>query len=280
MWKNLREQYESTEIPGELAGRVETAIKKGRRRRRMRRSRWLTSTLAACAVLVLLVNVSPVFASAVYDIPVLGQLCRLVTFQDYQEESDTYIADVRIPHVDTSALTGDTAWADAVNETITNTIQAEVDASMQRAQEYYDAYVETGGDPASFIPVSIHVDYEVKHADEEILSFVIHKTETLASAYQRNYYYNIDLATGEELTLEMLLGSGWEENAAEQVERQLQELPEDQQGMLFLEYIDLVDVVSSDAGFYFDEAGTVVLVFPEYSLGAGALGILEFPLDK
>ena len=280
MWKNLREQYESTEIPGELAGRVETAIKKGRRRRRMRRSRWLTSTLAACAVLVLLVNVSPVFASAVYDIPVLGQLCRLVTFQDYQEESDTYIADVRIPHVDTSSLTGDTAWADAVNETITNTIQAEVDASMQRAQEYYDAYVETGGDPASFIPVSIHVDYEVKHADEEILSFVIHKTETLASAYQRNYYYNIDLATGEELTLEMLLGSGWEENAAEQVERQLQELPEDQQGMLFLEYIDLVDVVSSDAGFYIDEEGAVVLVFPEYSLGAGALGILEFPLDK
>ena len=278
-WEELRKQYESVQPPPELADRVEAAMKTGGRRRRGRRvSRWASTALAACAVLVVLVNASPVFANAVYDIPVLGQLCRLVTFQDYREEGDTFIADVRIPRVDAGSLAGDADWVEAVNRTITDTIQAEVAASMDRAEEYYKAYVETGGDPEAFIPVAIHVDYEVMHAGEELLSFVIYKTETLASAYQQNYYYNIDLATGETLTLERLLGPGWEKAAAEQVERQLLELPEEQQEMLFLDYIDLADAAESDAGFYLNGEGQVVLVFPEYSLGAGALGTLEFPL--
>ena len=51
-----------------------------------------------------------------------------------------------------------------------------------------------------------------------------------------------------------------------------------QQEMLFLDYIDLADAAESDAGFYLNGEGQVVLVFPEYSLGAGALGTLEFPL--
>ena len=279
MLKKLKEIYEQTEIPEALDGKVDEAIRRARKKRRtVRISGWASSALAACLLLVVLVNVSPVLANAMYEIPVLGDLCRMFTFQEYQQQTDSFIADVRIPNVDTSTLPGDTSWAEEINETITRTIDREVEASMDRAQEYYDAYVETGGVPEEFMPVLIQVDYAVKNSTGDLLSFVIYKFETLASCYQQDYYYNIDLRTGKTLTLEDFLGEDWAEIVSSQVAEQLQQLPEDQKQLLFLDYVDLKEVVRDDIGFYINEDGNVVVVFPKYTLGAGALGLMEFEI--
>ena len=281
MLKQLKEMYEQTEIPEALDGKVDEAIRRARKKRRtVRISGWASSALAACLLLVVMVNVSPVLANAMYEIPVLGELCRMFTFQEYQQETDSFVADVRIPNVDTSSLPGDTSWAEEINETITRTIDQEVEASMERAQEYYKAYVETGGVPEEFMPVLIQVDYEVKNSTGDLLSFMIYKYETLASSYQQNYYYNIDLRTGKTLTLEDFLGEDWVEIVSSQVEEQLQQLPEDQKQMLFLDYVDLKEVVRDDIGFYINEDGNVVVVFPKYTIGAGALGLMEFEIIK
>ena len=57
---------------------------------------------------------------------------------------------------------------------------------------------------------------------QEYLSFVITKTETLASAYFQQYFYNLDLETGKELTLRDLLGPDYTAIAAAAVEQQLE----------------------------------------------------------
>ena len=281
MLKKLKELYEQTEIPEVLDGKVDEAIRRARKRRRtVRISGWASSALAACLLLVVLVNVSPVLANAMYEIPVLGDLCRMFTFQEYQQQTDSFIADVRIPNVDTSTLPGDTSWAEEINETITRTIDREVEASMDRAQEYYDAYVKTGGVPEEFMPVLIQVDYAVKNSTGDLLSFVVYKFETLASCYQQDYYYNIDLRTGKTLTMADFLGENWVEIVSAQVSEQLQQLPEDQKQMLFLDYVDLEKVVRDDVGFYINEGGNVVAVFPKYTIGAGAMGLMEFEITK
>ena len=271
MLDKLRKLYQETPIPAELDQVVDRAVRKGRRRRRWS---YLATPLAAAAAFILVLNTSATFAFALYDIPVLGDLCRMVTFREYREETDTFVADVRIPAVDVSDLPGDTSWADEMNETITQTMEAEVQESMDRAQEYFDAYVATGGDPEAFIPTLIQVDYEVKHSDDSILSFVVYKLDTIANGYQRAYYYNVDLRTGENLTLEDFLGEDWVDLVTDAVERQLEELPEEKRQMLF-EGIDVREVVSEGVGFYLGE-DQVVVVFEEYTLGAGALGMLEF----
>ena len=281
MLKKLKEIYEQTEIPEALDGKVDEAIRRARKKRRtVRISGWASSALAACLLLVVLVNVSPVLANAMYEIPVLGDLCRMFTFQEYQQQTDSFIADVRIPNVDTSTLPGDTSWAEEINETITRTIDREVEASMDRAQEYYDAYVKTGGVPEEFMPVLIQVDYAVKNSTGDLLSFVVYKFETLASCYQQDYYYNIDLRTGKTLTMADFLGENWVEIVSAQVSEQLQQLPEDQKQMLFLDYVDLEKVVRDDVGFYINEGGNVVVVFPKYTIGAGAMGLMEFEIIK
>lgn len=235
--------------------------------------------LAACAAFVLLLNVNATFAYAVYEIPVLGDLGRIFTFREFQEETDTFIADVKIPNVDLSDLEGDTSWMEAINETITTTMEQSVEESIARAEDYYKAYVETGGDPNDFFQMRIDVDYDVKYSSQNILSFVIYKCETLASGYQENYYYNIDLKTGEEITLEDILGRDWAEIVTEQVEQQLEQFPEEDKAMLFTDYLNVRDVVEKGVGFYLNESGTPVVVFEKYALGAGALGLLEFPIE-
>ena len=280
----LREEYERIPIPEGLDSAVDAAIQKGRRNHRRRVWTGFLTPLAACAAFVLMLNVNAAFAYAVYDIPVLGDLGRVFTFREYREETNTFIADVKIPNVDASDLEGNAAWADAINETITETMEASVAESVDRAEAYYMAYVETGGDPEEFHQMLIDVGYELKYSSENILSFMIYKCETLATGYQENYYYNIDLRTGEEITLEEILGPHWADIVTEQVEAQLEQFPEEDKGMLFTNYLEVRDVVENrqgsyyHIGFYLDSQGAPVVVFPKYTLGAGALGLLEFPI--
>ena len=279
-----RDVYENIPVPEELDSAVDAAIQKGRRRSRRRVRTGFLAPLAACAAFVLMLNVNAAFAYAVYDIPVLGDLGRVFTFREYREETDTFIADVKIPNVEVSDLEGNAAWADAINETITDTMERSVAESVERAEEYYKAYVETGGDPEEFHQMLIDVGYELKYSSENILSFMIYKCETLATGYQENYYYNIDLKTGEEITLEDVLGPDWADIVTEQVEAQLARFPEDQKAMLFTDYLNVRDLVENkegsyyQMGFYLSGEGAPVVVFPKYTLGAGALGLLEFPI--
>ena len=276
-WKTW---YNNIPVPTQLDAVVDEAIAKGKKRARLRRFRaGILTPLAACAIFVLMLNINVTFAYAVYDIPVLGDLGKIFTFREYQEESNTFIADVRIPNVDVAGLTGENNWTEEINKTITETMESSVAASMKRAEEYYAAYVSTGGDPEEFHQMLIDVDYEVKYTSDHILSFIIYKMETLASGYQENYYYNIDLQTGETITLEDLLGSDYVEIIAAQVEEQLENLPEEDKGMLFTDVVDIRDVVAEDAGFYLNANGEIVVVFPKYSIGAGALGLMEFPIS-
>ena len=88
----------------------------------------------------------------------------------------------------------------------------------------------------------------------------------------------------EEITLEDVLGPDWAAIVTEQVEDQLDQFPEEDKGMLFTDCLDIRDVVENregsyyQIGFYLNEAGNPVVVFPKYTLGAGALGLLEFPI--
>ena len=81
-----------------------------------------------------------------------------------------------------------------------------VEEARQRAREYKQAFLETGGREEDFLPTEIFVDYTPATATTATVSFVIEKAETAASYYAEQYFYNIDLESGPELTLRDMLG--------------------------------------------------------------------------
>lgn len=279
MKEELKALYTDVPAPAGLSAAVERGLAEGMRRRSPHRRaaraarRGAAALTAACAVFVLLLNTVPTFAAAMYELPVLGGLCRVLTVADYHETHAASEVDVALPAIE--AGEGAAPWAQEVNALIRETVEAEVAESERRAEEYYEAYIATGGDPDGFIPVRVSAGYEVYYSGGDYLSFAVIKTESGASVYSSFHYYNYDVRTGAELSLEDLLGPGWPERCAAAVERGLAALPEESRVMLWTD-VDIAAAVRDSADFYLDETGQVVLVFDKYALGAGALGRLEF----
>ena len=79
--ERAKARYHQQEVPEELSLTVRAAIREGNQRRKRRQTlrRSLATALASCACFVLLVNGSPSFAQAVYEVPVLGSLAKIFT---------------------------------------------------------------------------------------------------------------------------------------------------------------------------------------------------------
>lgn len=276
MRDELRDIYMQTELPEELPGVVEAALRRGERRAKAKRRTWrIVSPLAAAfAVFTLVLNTVPTFASAMYEVPVLGDVCRVLTVRSYHYEDETKNVDIEIPAIDVEL--GDADWAESVNRLIEATIEYEVAQSEQRAEEYYNAFISTGGTPEDYHAIGIEVDYEVYYASEDVLSFAVIKTETLASAYETFHYYNYDLRTGQELTAEDLAGQAWREKA----KAALTELMTDPaEGAVYWELDDeALDAAIDGAQLRLSSTGEPVLVFQKYSIGPGSMGRPEITL--
>ena len=280
-WSGARARYEAAPVPEELNFAVAAAVRAGGRERKHRRvvRRSLATLASCCACFVLLVNVSPVFARAVYEMPVLGSLARVVTVTQYAVEDKDHLIDVRLPALEN---TGNTDLEQRINLEIQTRINGVLAEAEERARQTREAYMATGGVEEDFIPIIISVDYEIKCQNERCLSFILTKTETIASAYTEIYCYNIDLETGKELTLQDVLGPGYREiaNAAvrTEIDRQIRE-----EGAGYFDGTDGVEgfqSVTDGQLFYINEGGNPVVLFEKYEIAPGYMGTQEFEIAR
>ena len=274
-WERARTRYGQTDVPEELSFAVASAIRAGERRRRARRGlrRGLTGGLAACACFVLLVNANPTFARAVSDVPVLGGLARVFTVSEYTIDEREQLIDVRMPALE---LPESTDLEQRINTEIRTRIEQVLQEAENRARSVRDAYVETGGDAAEFIPVIIDVDYEIKCQNGQYLSFILTETETRASAYTELYTYNIDLQAGREITLRDVLGPDYMALANAAVEEGIAaRLAADPEASFFRGENGFTSI-DEDQAFYLNEAGNPVVIFEKYAIAPGYMGQPEF----
>lgn len=280
-WSGARARYEAAPVPEELNFAVAAAVRAGGRERKRRRvvRRSLATLASCCACFVLLVNVSPVFARAVYEMPVLGSLARVVTVTQYAIEDKNHLIDVRLPALEN---TGNTDLEQRINLEIQTRINGVLAEAEDRARQTREAYMATGGAEEDFIPIIISVDYEIKCQNERCLSFILTKTETIASAYTEIYCYNIDLETGKELTLQDVLGPGYREiaNAAvrTEIDRRIRE-----EGAGYFDGTDGVvgfQSVTDGQLFYINGAGNPVVLFEKYEIAPGYMGTQEFEIAR
>jgi hypothetical protein len=212
-----------------------------------------------------------------FNIPVIGEICRLFTFSEYSKIDDIKKIEVKIPNIE---FTGNTELEHRINLEIARIINDEADEAAARAEEYYDAYISTGGKPGEYRPIKIKIDYELKYSDEKIVSFMIYKSETLANAYQTSHYYNIDLESGRNLTLKDIFGNGYKQTVTDRILHEVGKLDEEKKFYLF-DDINIADLIDENRKFYIAPDGrSVVVVFEKYEIAAGAAGQLEFTVGR
>lgn len=274
-----KSKYDEIEIPQELSSVVYDAIETGLKSKPKKYNIINRVGLIAAgliAIFIIPLNLNQAYAETLSQIPIIGDLSKLFTFREYQFEDEIQYVDVKIPQFSNE---GKTDLEKRVNEEIVKTINEEVENSKQRAKEYYDAFIETGGKPEEFMKREIEVNYEIKCVSDKYVSFIINKWETWANAYCQQYFYNLDIETGRELTLKDLLGNDYKEIIMKSINNTIANWNEEQKFYLFDE-VNIEDLINENTKFYLNDQKQVVIVFGKYEIAAGAAGIIEFPITN
>ena len=278
--KKAQEVYKSIKIPSKLESCVKEAISnKTKKYYSFRGLKYAMSTVACTFVaFIFFVNVNPSFAQQMYDIPVIGDIAKVFTVKEYHENDDLKLINAKIPAIQN---TGNTDLEQRINYEIMTKMNDVLKEAEDRAAEYKDAVIATGGEEKDYVPVNIQVDYEIKYSVDDIISFVIYKSETLASAYTETFFYNIDIETGKNLNLKDLLGENYKDIVNEAIYNEIEERSKDSDNSYFTAdeggFAGLTDEFQD---FYINQDGKIVIVFPKYAIAPGYMGVQEFEIDE
>ena len=268
--------YESIKIPENLEYKVNNALRTNKSRFYI--NKVVTVCSSVCLLFILLLNVNPSFANAVNGIPVIGKITSIFTIREYFKEDDTEIINVKEPAI----ITNNKDVEEKINNIIANKIkdlEKESELSVDEIKKEID-YTDRKG--SIYPKVNVRIDYEIKYNQNNILSFVLIKEEGINTTSKDLYTYNFNLETGNEITLEELLGKNYEEIINKEIKNQIAEREAKDKNQLFFNKNDNIDNyfkgISKNQNFYINENENPVVVFNKYEIAPGYMGIQEFEI--
>ncbi len=283
-FEQAKKNWHDTPVPDELPERVAEGIRRGmaayRKRKWGRIIRRSAGAVAACFVVTAgVLNLMPTVAAAAADVPVLGGLFRVMTFVQYNASEAGINYSVSVPNLETE---GESALAEQVNAIIQEKTGSHLEKARQDWEEYKEAFFATGGTEEEWggREMEAVVDYEIKSQTGTRVSFAVTFAEGWVSSMEERYYYNLDIAEGRDITLEDLLGKDWVKKCNDAINAGIADRTGPDGFSYFFSPEDGgFTTVDEDTSFYIRADGVPVVVFPRYSIAAGAAGFPEFPID-
>lgn len=284
--EDIKEEYKELEMSKEQLAAMQQSISNAKREKHNRNkkhmARNITAAAAAIAVFVALPNTSADVAYAMSNIPVIGKLVEVVTFREYQYEDEHHSADITVPELTTSQNVGakdedlhaknenikrTTDEMNAEIRAITDEIVAEFEADLKQQEGYQEVLVE----------------HEILATAEDYFTLKLICYQGTGSGVQWNYFYTIDLATGERLALADLFAEGADyitpisENIKEQMRAQM---TADENVSYWLEDEEMAEwnfeAITDETSFYVNADGNVVISFNEGDVAPMYMGCVEF----
>lgn len=289
----MKTDYEKMEMTDEQVERMKERMMEARKDKRKNKKnhvvRNIAAAAAAIAVFVALPNTSASVAYAMNNIPVLGKLVEVVTFRDYKYENERHNADVTVPE-----LVADTELLQAGSEQTAGTESAAAQENLQKTTDEINAEIQK-------ITDEIVAEFEENAKDQEGYQDVIVKSEVLnttgnyftlklicyqgsGSGAEWDYFYTIDLTTGERLALKDLFveGADYITPISENIKEQMRaEMEADEQVCYWLEgEIEEWNfkAITDETSFYVNENGNIVISFDEYEVAPGYMGVVSFEI--
>lgn len=285
--ESLKEQYLSREMPDVQFAKLQAAMDKAKaenRRERVRKQivRYTATAAALVAAFVILPNTSATVAHAMGQIPIIGELVKVVTFRDYRYEDERHRADITVPELVAEPQESQPIQDVQVQENLAKTTE-EINAEIKQiTDELINHFTKYVNDEMGYQDVL--VKSEVLATTEDYFTLKVLCYQGAGSGYQWNYYYTIDLQTGERLQLKDIFVEGADyitpisENIKEQMRAQM---AADEMVHYWLE--DEIEewnfkAITEEVSFYLNEEGNVVIGFDEGEVAPMYMGALEFTI--
>lgn len=272
--KNKAEE-EQIEIPDSVKAHIEqTLADLPEKKPVIKQIRILPRIVAAAAcfifiTLFLLPNVSVVYAQALEQIPIIGDIVRVVTIRNYFYSDDKHEMDIDVPQIE-----DDNDAAEQINQDINQMTETLV-------QEFYEE-VEFIGDEGHS---SLYLDYEIVTNSNTwfTLKIMVHKVAGSGTVYYK--FYHINKKTNEIVKLgDLAKDNSFYDVVVQEIKRQMKiQMENDSSVVYWLEDSiigqDFVSV-SETHNFYWNSNGDLVIIFDEYEVAPGAMGTPEFVIEK
>lgn len=230
-------------------------------------------TVAALFVfvtLILLPNISMTYVNALQDVPLIGDIVRVVTFRKYSYSDGHHEMDITVPKIET----GENEIADYINKDVS-------ELTTILVNQFYEEIEINGNNGYG----SIQVDYNAITNTNRWFTLKISVLETAASSNTYYKFYHIDKKQGKIVELKDLFsGDEYSKILVDEIKRQMKKQMENDESVRY--WINDNEVgedpitVSPDHNFYINSRGDLVIVFDKYEVGSGSMGTPEFIIEK
>lgn len=243
---------------------------------------------AAIALFIAVPNISMQAAETLGDLPIIGRLVEAVTFRDYKVDEERQYADVEVPEVVINESNAGDALAKEevdpeVSEKLTKSaeeINAEIEAITEPFIETFEANMEAEGYQ------NIVIKHETIHSTDRYFTLKLICYQAAGSGAEWNYYYTIDLSTGERLELKDLFvdGADYITPISESIKTQMEEqMAADENVCYWLDDPEIPDEwkfskITDETAFYVNDNGQLVISFNEGDVAPMYMGVVTFEI--
>lgn len=265
-WKN---EYERISIPPLLNETVNEAVllhHKKRSRKKVAKMFFL-SAAAIVFSFVGVVNASPSMAKAmVRELPILRDIIKVVTFYSIHFESDNekYAVHMSTPHIE-----------GLENEKLSNFLNEKYILENKQLYDQFMKEIDEIRRSSTQVNRSLDMGYEIKTDDDGILSIARYVTEVAASASTKMRFDTVDKRREILITLPSLFKNDEYVNVISRYikKKMMVDMKEDENKVYWIDQFTNIDPNQS---FYINKDRKLVIVFDEYTIAPGYMGVLEF----
>ena len=304
--KICRKMYEQPHMSErqveDMKKKMEEAKMENRRQRRKRSVVFRTTAAAAAVVaaFVILPNTSADIAYAMENIPLLGRLVEVVTFRDYQYEDERNHADIEIPEIvakdtvvekaqtgndDIQTEEGSTDTTVQVPDTVQENLKKSAEEINAEIQEISGPFIEEFKENLQYDGYQdVVVTSEVVNTTQDYFTLKLICYMGSGSGAEWNYYYTIDLNTGERLQLKDLFqeGADYITPISENIKSQMREqMAADDMNHYWVDD-EIEDLnfkgITDETSFYINENGRIVISFNEGDVAPMYMGVVTFEI--
>lgn len=282
--KILRKEYESQQMTSVQVERLHETIREAEKMdQNGQKQTGAVKFVATAAVIVIgmfiiLPNTSGTIAHAMEQIPILGPLVKVVTFRDYKYESDRNMADIEVPEIRPEEqpdngevqenLDRTAAEINAEIQAVTDNLIAEFEMNLREEQGFQDVIVTS----------------EVLATTPDYFTLKLICYQAAGSGYEWNYFYTIDLNTGERLQLRDIFveGADYITPISDNIKLQMQARMDADENVIYWLNDEIEELnfksITDETSFYLNEKGNVVIGFNEGDVAPMYMGTVEFEI--
>ncbi|HHW37439.1 MAG TPA: anti-sigma-V factor rsiV [Bacillales bacterium] len=276
--EKLKTDYHNIPIPNELDFVVKKALQQ--KPRKTRKIKWIAGVAAALVVFVGGLNVNETFAKTMAEVPVIGNIVKVLTFVEYKVDEETYNADIKAPAIHNLKNEG-------LQATLNEKYLEESKALYEQFQADIDELKAANGGH-----LGVDSGYEIKTDNDRILSIGRYVVNTVASSSTTYQFDTIDKQKGLLITLPSLFKNDAYINViSEEVKKQMIAQMENDDSMFYwvenpnhpVEDLDLIDPfekIKANQSFYINKDNKLVIVFDKYEVAPGYMGVVEFTIPS